>query len=163
MSERGKSSLWLSQSNEIYFNKTAAVAKQNQVNLGFSSRSENVALARLLVSAIVAERDMTLAELDEIKVAVSEAVSNAIIHGYQNSRDGWVEMSVELQDDELVIVVHDEGVGIEDIEEAMRPHFSKGEERMGLGFAFMNSFMDKVDVASIPFCGTTVTLTKKLA
>ena len=135
----------------------------NIVNFNFKSRSENVALARLMAAAMVSERDMTLAELDEIKVAVSEAVSNAIIHGYQNDRNCWVKMSVELSADKLIITIHDDGIGIEDIEEAMKPHFSKSEDRMGLGFAFMHSFMDKVEVASIPNCGTTVTLTKKLS
>jgi stage II sporulation protein AB (anti-sigma F factor) len=162
MNDKEKSSIWLSPNSDIYFGK-AEKGKQNRVQLNFKSRSENVALARLLVAAILSERDMTLAELDEIKVAVSEAVSNAIIHGYQNDSEGWVEMSVELAEDQMIIIVHDEGIGIENIEEAMKPHFSKGEERMGLGFAFMNSFVDKVEVASIPLSGTTVTLTKKLS
>lgn len=162
MNDKEKSNLWLGPNNDIYFGKTEK-PKQNRVNLSFKSRSENVALARLLVAAILSDRDMTLAELDEIKVAVSEAVSNAIIHGYQNDSEGWVEISVELTEDRMIIIVHDDGVGIENIEEAMKPHFSKGEERMGLGFAFMNSFMDKVEVASIPLSGTTVTLTKKLS
>lgn len=161
MNDKEKNSHWLSHNSDIYFSK-AEQTKQNRVNLSFKSRSENVALARLLASAIVSEHDMTLAELDEIKVAVSEAVSNAIIHGYQNDSECWVEMVIELNVDQLTIIVHDDGVGIENIEEAMKPHFPKDDERMGLGFAFMNSFMDKVEVDSIPHCGTTVVLSKKL-
>ena len=161
MSDKEQCTLDSSQAKKI--NLPNAENKNNQIKLTFKSRSENVALARLLASAIVSERDMTLAELDEIKVAVSEAVSNAIIHGYQNDRECWVEMSMELTDNELIITIHDDGVGIEDIEEAMKPHFSQDQDRMGLGFAFMHSFMDKVEVASIPKSGTTVTLTKKLS
>lgn len=134
--------------------------QQNELSL--LSRSENVALARLLAAALVGERDITVAELDEIKVAVSEAVSNAIIHGYQNDPQCYVEMSLGLSQKELLISIHDDGVGIADIEEAMRPNFSSGG-RMGLGFAFMQSFMDDVDVSSLPGAGTTVTMRKKLA
>lgn len=134
----------------------------NKLSLRFLSRSENVALARLLAAALVAERDMTVADLDEIKVVVSEAVSNAIIHGYQNDPDRWVEMGLTLSASRLMIDIHDDGVGIEDIEQAMQPNFSTMDERMGLGFAFMTSFMDKVDVVSAPGSGTTVTMIKNL-
>ncbi|MDO4732166.1 MAG: anti-sigma F factor [Bacillota bacterium] len=128
----------------------------------FLSRSENVALARLLAAAAVAERDTTVVELDEIKVAVSEAVSNAIIHGYGNEPQHYVEMSIAVNQRELCISIHDDGVGILDIEQAMRPSFST-EGRMGLGFAFMQSFMDEVEVFSVPRAGTTVSMRKKLA
>ena len=100
MSDKEQCTLDSSQAKKI--NLPNAENKNNQIKLTFKSRSENVALARLLASAIVSERDMTLAELDEIKVAVSEAVSNAIIHGYQNDRECWVEMSMELTDNEDV-------------------------------------------------------------
>lgn len=133
----------------------------NKVQFRFLSRSENVSLARLLAAAAVADKDTTVAELDEIKVAVSEAVSNAIIHGYRNDPEQYVEMSLGITQQELVIAIHDDGVGIVNIEEAMRPSFSS-EGRMGLGFAFMQSFMDDVDVASLPNAGTTVTMRKKL-
>lgn len=133
----------------------------NKVQFRFLSRSENVSLARLLAAAAVADKDTTVAELDEIKVAVSEAVSNAIIHGYRNDPGQYVEMSLGVTPQELVIAIHDDGVGIVDVEEAMRPSFSS-DGRMGLGFAFMQSFMDDVDVASLPNAGTTVTMRKKL-
>lgn len=134
----------------------------NQVSLQFLSRGENVAMARLLAAAMVAERDLTVADLDEIKVVVSEAVSNAIIHGYQNQPNQLVEMKLELTENKFIIRIHDDGVGIADIEQAMQPNYSTVSERMGLGFAFMTSFMDKVEVVSVPDQGTVVTLTKHL-
>ncbi len=161
MSEKA-SSLWLSENSDICFEQKEET-NQNQVCIRFKSRSENVALARLLAATVVSEHDMTMAELDEIKVAVSEAVSNAIIHGYQKSGAQWVEMAFTLDPDQLVIIIRDEGIGIADIEQAMKPHFSAEEDRMGLGFAFMQSFMDDVHVASTPGFGTTVTLTKKFS
>jgi len=142
-----------------------AVAADQVVNkmvFRFLSRSDNVSLARLLASAVAAERDTTVAELDEIKVAVSEAVSNAIIHGYDNATDRYVEMTVALTPRQLVISIHDDGKGIEDIAQAMKPDFSSIEQRMGLGFAFMQSFMDEVEVNSELGRGTTVTLRKNL-
>lgn len=155
MAENKKSRVWAGR--EILTEEDA-----NKMAFRFLSRSENVALARLLAAAVVAEKDTTIAELDEIKVAVSEAVSNAIIHGYKNDPQKYVEMSIGLNRTELCISIHDEGVGIADIEQAMRPSFST-EGRMGLGFAFMQSFMDDVDVSSLPGSGTTVTMRKKLA
>ena len=136
-------------------------AAVNRLELRFLSRPENVSLARLLTAALVAERELTLAELDEIKVAVSEAVSNAIIHGYQGRPDRYVELSLALSDDQLTVSVCDEGVGIADVEQAMRPNWS-GNGRMGLGFAFMNSFMDRIEVDSVLGQGTTVKLYKDL-
>ncbi len=134
----------------------------NKLQFRFLSRSENVSLARLLAAALAASREMTVAELDEIKVAVSEAVSNAIIHGYEGRDDCYVEMSLALTPEQLVITVHDDGVGIADIEQAIKPSYSAKRDRMGLGFAFMHSFMDAVDVVSTPGAGTTVTLYKDL-
>ena len=136
-------------------------AAVNRLELRFMSRPENVSLARLLTAALVAERELTLAELDEIKVAVSEAVSNAIIHGYQGRPDRYVELSLALSGDRLAVSVRDEGVGIADVEQAMRPNWS-GNGRMGLGFAFMNSFMDRIEVDSVLGQGTTVKLYKDL-
>ncbi len=135
---------------------------KNKMQLRFLSRSENVSLARLLAAGMAAENELTVAELDEIKVAVSEAVSNAIIHGYEGAPDCYVEMALALTDTQLVIEIRDQGVGIADIEEAMRPNFSGKSDRMGLGFAFMHSFMDEVEVQSAPGQGTIVTLYKNL-
>lgn len=134
----------------------------NKLQFRFLSRGENVSLARLLAAALAAERELTVTEVDEIKVAVSEAVSNAIIHGYQNQADCYVEMALALTADQLVVAIHDDGVGIADVEQAIRPHITNAEGRMGLGFAFIHSFMDGVEVVSRPGCGTTVTMYKDL-
>ncbi len=136
--------------------------KSNQVDLKILSRSENVALARLLAAAFIAERDMTVADLDEIKVVVSEAVSNAIIHGYQGANDCYIDIKLSCDEHKFTIIVQDQGIGIADIKQAMQPNFSTGEERMGLGFAFMQSFMDDIEVISAPKAGTTVTMIKNL-
>ncbi|MBO7668682.1 MAG: anti-sigma F factor, partial [Firmicutes bacterium] len=113
----------------------AEAAGVNRLELRFLSRAENVSLARLLTAALAAERELTLAELDEIKVAVSEAVSNAIIHGYRGREDRYVALSLELSANTLTVAVRDDGVGMADVEQAMRPNWS-GSGRMGLGFAF---------------------------
>lgn len=133
---------------------------KNRIMLSFLSIGENVSLARMLVAALAAQADLTVAELDEIKVAVSEAVSNAVIHGYMNDPERIVELKAELLNNELRIEVKDDGVGIENIEQAMQPNYSATEERMGLGFSFMLSFMDSVEVISSPGKGTTVILCK---
>lgn len=133
----------------------------NRLEMRFLSRAENVSLARLLTAALAAERELTLAELDEIKVAVSEAVSNAIIHGYRGREDRYVKLSLELDANTLKVTVRDDGVGMADLEQALRPNWS-GSGRMGLGFAFMHSFMDRVEVDSVLGQGTTVTLYKDL-
>ncbi len=136
--------------------------QNNKIYLRFNSIPENVGLARLLVAAVAANADITMSQLEEIKVSVSEAVSNAIIHGYANEAENDVELTVELKDNILQVQVIDQGVGIEDIEKAMEATFSTDSDRMGLGFAFMQSFMDNVEVISFPGAGTTVILTKRL-
>lgn len=135
---------------------------ENYIRLEFSSLPENVALARVLISSLAAQLDTTLSDLEEIKVAVSEAVSNAIIHGYQNNSTGIVCVIANINNGVLEIVIEDNGIGIEDIEQAMAPTFSTDPERMGLGFVFMQSFMDNVRVSSNIGKGTKVILQKKL-
>ena len=135
---------------------------RNKIQLRFLSRSENVSVARLLAAAAAADYELTVAELDEIKVAVSEAVTNAIVHGYEGADNCYVEMSLAVTDTQLVIEISDDGVGIADIDLAMRPNYSSKLGHMGLGFAFMHSFMDEVEVQSKPGVGTTVTMYKKL-
>ncbi|MBQ3180055.1 MAG: anti-sigma F factor [Firmicutes bacterium] len=140
----------------------------NEVSLDFAARGENVALARSLVAALVANCrepvwDITVSMLEEIKVAVSEAVSNAIIHGYANAAKQNVRMHLWQYKYAFVICIIDEGVGIADVKCAMEPDFTTGAEHLGLGFAFMNSFMDEVLVDSAPGRGTRVTLIKRLA
>ncbi len=145
--------------NEL-LHKPVGSRAANIVKLEFLSRSENVSLARLTAAAMAAEREISLAEMDELKVAVSEAVSNAIIHGYQGKSDCLVTMTLKMAEKRLSISVHDDGIGIADIEQALKPNFSSSGERMGLGFAFMHSFMDAVEVTSLPGAGTTVVLHK---
>lgn len=135
----------------------------NRVSIRFLSRPENVALARVLVASLAAQLELTLNDLEEIKVAVSEAVSNAIIHGYQNDPSQEVLVTGTLYDDELVLEIIDEGVGIPDIAEALKPSFSTDPERMGLGFVFMQSFMDEVAVESAIHAGTKVRLMKRIS
>lgn len=132
----------------------------NFMNMEFLSVPENVGLSRVVVASFAAQLDMTLNEMEEMKVATSEAVSNCIIHGYNNQPIGKVWLIITLYDNRLEIVVKDEGIGIEDIEQAMEPAYSTDPERMGLGFVFMKSFMDQVEVESKVGIGTTVRLVK---
>lgn len=134
----------------------------NYVRLEFKSLPENVALARVLISSLVAQVDTTLNDLEEIKVAVSEAVSNCIIHGYKEQNNGIITIEAAIRQGVLKIIIEDKGIGIEDIEQAMTPAYSTNPERMGLGFVFMKSFMDEVQVESEVGQGTKVVLEKKL-
>jgi len=136
--------------------------EDNCIRLEFKSLPENVALARVVIASLVSQVDTTLNDLEEIKVAVSEAVSNAIVHGYQNNTTETVIVEGEIKQGILKVSIEDTGIGIENIEEAMTPAFSTSPDRMGLGFVFMKSFMDEVEVFSEPGKGTKVVLTKKL-
>lgn len=137
----------------------------NFARLSFAACAENVSLARSTVAAMIAARpednwDVTLACLEEIKVAVSEAVSNAIIHGYGGDNSQTVRLTVCQYQFALLVQVADRGVGIADIAKAREPDFTTGAEHLGLGFAFMETFCDEVLVQSTPNEGTTVTLLK---
>ena len=134
---------------------------ENEMRLVFSSKSVNESFARTAVAAFVALLDPTVEELTDIKTAVSEAVTNAIVHGYRDTV-GDVFLTVAVLPERRVRVrVRDKGVGIDDIEKARQPLFTTGgAERAGLGFAVMESFMDRVRVRSRPGGGTTVTLEK---
>lgn len=135
---------------------------KNQIMLEFLSCGENVALTRITIAALASQLDLTLNDLEEIKVATSEAVSNAIIHGYKNKSDGMIKVIGTLYEDAIAIEIIDEGIGIPDIEQALQPAYSTDPERMGLGFIFMQSFMDKVEVESKVNEGTHVKLFKKI-
>lgn len=135
---------------------------KNIVTMQFKSIPENVSLARMLAASYGAQLDFTISDLDELKVAVSEAVSNAIIHGYENDPEKTVEMEIVSYDEKLIITVTDYGVGIQDVDQALQPSFSTDNDRMGLGFVFIQSFMDKLEVKSEPNMGTKVIMLKNL-
>lgn len=138
---------------------------KNLVKLSFYSRSVNEGFARGALAAFLAQADPTVPELADVKTAVSEAVTNCIVHAYPGGV-GLVHMSVALYDGgKIKITITDKGVGIANVEKAMQPMFTTGnpEERAGLGFAVMQSFMDKVKVTSKPGQGTRVVMTKTLA
>lgn len=137
---------------------------KNEMHLQFSSISQNESFARVTVAAFIAQLDPTMDELTEIKTVVSEAVTNAIIHGYENKPDGVVYISVTLEDYVIHLTIRDEGIGINDIEEARQPLFTtKPElERSGMGFTIMENFMDQMEIQSSSEMGTTIRLTKHL-
>lgn len=136
----------------------------NEMNVSFLSCSTNESFARAVVSAFVAQMDPTIDEISDIKTAVSEAVTNCIVHAYRDTL-GMIYITARLYEDGGVqIRIRDKGCGIEDVQKAREPLFTTGgEERAGLGFAVMESFMDDVLVTSRVQKGTTVTLKKKLA
>ncbi len=135
----------------------------NKFTMTFDSYSSNEYFARAAVSAFVTQLDPTLEELNDIKTAVSEAVTNCIVHAYKD-KIGKIYISVEIGEGGIVrIKIRDRGCGIEDVKEAMQPLFTTvGGERAGLGFAVMESFTDAIKVSSKVDKGTIVTLTKKL-
>lgn len=134
----------------------------NRMSLRFGSLSENEGFARLAVASFCSNKIKSLEVLSDIKTAVSEAVTNCIVHGYNSDTTKEIVINCELNDRELVVEIIDEGCGIEDIIEAQKPFFTtKPElERSGMGFTVMEGFMDKVDVVSEVGKGTKVILTK---
>ncbi|MBB6455306.1 stage II sporulation protein AB (anti-sigma F factor) [Salirhabdus euzebyi] len=135
---------------------------RNEMRLEFSALSENESFARVTVASFIAQIDPTMDELTEIKTVVSEAVTNAIIHGYENNPEGKVYIHCVLYDNYVELEIRDQGIGIDDLEEAKQPLYtSKPElERSGMGFTIMENFMDEVDVQSSKDSGTTVRLKK---
>lgn len=134
---------------------------KNVMKIEFLSKSENESFARVAVAAFASQLDPTIEELADVKTAVSEAVTNAIIHGYAD-KEGYVKIESYLSDNELTVVVTDEGVGIKDIKLAMQPLYTSRPdlERSGMGFTVMETFMDGVDVKSEVNKGTKVTMKK---
>ncbi|NRD80637.1 anti-sigma F factor [Bacillus sp. BRMEA1] len=137
---------------------------KNEMNLEFSALSQNESFARVTVAAFIAQLDPTMDELTEIKTVVSEAVTNAIIHGYEKDPNGLVYIHVSIEDGLIDMTIKDGGVGIVDVEEARQPLFTtKPElERSGMGFTIMENFMDEVEVHSQPGIGTEVRLRKHI-
>ena len=137
---------------------------KNNFSMTFMSRSSNEGFARAVVSAFATQLDPTLEEISDIKTAVSEAVTNSIVHAYNNGI-GKIYITAEiLEPNSIKIKIRDKGCGIENIEKAMEPLYTTvGGERAGLGFAVMQSFMDDLKVRSVVGKGTTITMTKKIS
>lgn len=136
----------------------------NYMKMTIAGYSKNESLARMCAAAFASQLDPTIEEISDIKAAVSEAVTNCIVHGYRDTI-GDIDIRMKILDgDTFYIKISDKGVGIEDIEQAMQPMFttSPDGERAGLGFAVMESFTDKLKVKSSPGKGTSVTMIKKL-
>ena len=138
--------------------------ESNYIRLEFPSRSSNESFARAAAAAFAAQLDPTMEELGDLRTAVSEAVTNAIVHAYPDSI-GRIAMRMRIVDECTVeISIRDWGCGIEDVEKAMTPLYtSGGEERSGMGFTIMGSFTDKLRVRSLPGRGTTVTMRKRIS
>ncbi len=135
----------------------------NTLKMTVDSKSVNEGFARVAVCAFISQLDPNIEELGDIKTAVSEAVTNAIVHGYRDSMGPVYITATLFEGNNVRIKIRDKGVGIADIEQAMQPLFTTaGGERAGLGFAVMESFTDKVRVRSKPGLGTTVTLEKRI-
>ena len=137
--------------------------KTNEIHITFPAKSENEALARMCASAFCAQLDPTIEELSDIRTAVSEAVTNAVIHAY-NSQPYPIYMDMYSHDDELKIVIRDTGRGIPDVDEAMQPFYTTvpGDERSGMGFSVMQAFTDELTVKSTDGIGTVVTMIKHI-
>ncbi len=136
---------------------------KNEMKTEFISISENESFARTVASAFVLDLDPTMEELSEIKTAISEAVTNAVIHGYGNN-DGIITLTGRINERCVVFTVSDKGKGIENIDKAREPLFSgaKDKERSGMGFTIMEAFMDSISVESAVGKGTTVVMTKTI-
>jgi len=135
----------------------------NEMELLFDSKSENEGFARVAVSAFLTQMNPTLEEVEDVRTAVSEAVTNAIIHGYEG-KEGKIYIRSQICDHVFYIEIKDDGVGIPDVQKAMEPLFTTKPdlERSGLGFIFMQSFMDEVEVESNPGEGTRVKMKKRI-
>ena len=140
--------------NELY---------ENEMKLEFLSKANNEAFARITVAAFVSQLDPTIEELADIKTAVSEAVTNCIIHGYED-KQGIVKIKAKLKQNQIIIEISDQGKGIENINIAKEPLYTTKPnlERSGMGFTIMESFMDNVEVDSVLGVGTKVTMSKKI-
>ena len=137
--------------------------QKEHVRLEFESNSRNEEFARVVAAVFMSRLDPTLEETQDVKTAVSEAVTNCIVHGYEGE-EGKVYMDLSLKDNEVTIKIKDDGVGIDNIHRAMEPLFTtKPElERSGMGFSFMEAFMDELEVHSRKQKGTTVIMKKKI-
>lgn len=137
---------------------------KNEINVTFPAIVENASLARLIIMGALSPLDVDTQQMTEIKTVVSEAVTNAIIHGYEGNPSGIVELKIKLVERRLHVVVKDNGIGIDDVEQAKQPLFTtkSEEERSGLGFMIIESFSDKFEVISEPGVGTTITFEREI-
>lgn len=137
---------------------------RNDMTLQFPAKSVNESFARLVIMGFLSPLDPSAQELTEIKTVVSEAVTNAIIHGYENNEEGIIDLKATLIGRQLTVMIKDNGTGIENIELAKQPLYTtkQSEERSGLGFMIMESFTDKFAVISAPGVGTTITFEREL-
>lgn len=137
---------------------------KNEMKMEFDAISENEGFARVSVAAFIASLDPTLEEVSDVKTAVSEAVTNAVIHGYEGMEGGKITINCRIDEDVVHIEITDRGRGIEDIEKAMEPLFTTKPElnRSGMGFPFMEAFMDDLEVNSTVGEGTVVQMKKKI-
>lgn len=137
---------------------------KNVVEISFSAKLANVTFSRAVVTSFLMDLDIMLNELNEVKTIVSEAVTNAIVHGYDCDENSMVVMKLEINDDELTMTIIDDGCGISDINKAREPLYSSraSEDRAGLGFTIMEIFSDDLSVESHPNEGTKITCIKKM-
>ena len=135
----------------------------DRIKIELDAVSENEGFARVCVAAFATRLDPTLEEINDIKTAVSEAVTNSVIHGY-NKKGGLITLTAEIEEKTLKVIIEDNGRGIDNVEKAMEPMFTTGadDERSGMGFTFMEVFMDGLDVWSEPGRGTRVTMFKRI-
>ena len=144
-------------------NNSKSGVMEDTLELIIDSKSENESFARVAVAAFCTRLDPTLEEITDIKTAVSEAVTNCIVHGYEGGK-GKIYINVNITGNTAEVIVKDNGVGIEDIEKAMEPMYTTKpeQERSGMGFSFMEAFMDELEVSSARNKGTTVIMRKKI-
>ncbi|MCY6353897.1 anti-sigma F factor [Clostridium sp. ZS2-4] len=134
----------------------------NKMKIEFLSKSENESFARVAVASFISQLDPTIEEIADVKTAISEAVTNSIIHGYEN-KEGIVTIEAAICENEVTLIVKDEGIGIDNIEKAMQPLYTSRPdlERSGMGFTVMETFMDMLEVTSEEKYGTKVVMKKK--
>lgn len=140
------------------------MANKNYMKIELAAKSENEGFARVAVAAFVSKLNLTLDELEEIKTAVSEAVTNAIIHGYEENEEQLVTIVTQYNEEFIEIMIEDKGIGIQNVDEARQPLFTtKPElERSGMGFTIMENFMDSIEILTGEKIGTRVTMRKNL-
>jgi stage II sporulation protein AB (anti-sigma F factor) len=139
------------------------IMSDNKMSVEFVSKSQNEAFARVAVAAFVSQLDPTIDEINDVKTAVSEAVTNSIIHGYENREDGIIKIEAEINEYEVTIIISDKGIGIDNLDQAMEPLYTSRPdlERSGMGFTVMETFMDNLEVESEKGIGTKVVIKKK--